>query len=415
MISNFGPSSGSHKNNLVIKPFELKKKIDEGDDFFILDVRTKQEHDMWSISYDKYKDSTLIPIDTIMQNESLKKLPKDKEIIVFCAHGQRSSMAAMALSSLGYNVKTVEGGMDGWSNLYDVANLEIDNSLPLRIWQIRRISKGCMSYLITSTVDKKATIIDPTCNIDGIVDDLIAQYGLTIERVIDTHLHADHLSGSSKIARKYNCDLILSSYENYNLTELSGFDVQRVKLVKGGENFKLGDELEIKAIHTPGHTQGSISYLLNSNKQGNNSFSIDEPDKINHTNALYLFAGDTIFVNGVGRPDLHNKAQEYTAMLYQTYKDYILELPTNVTLLPSHYSESFNHGKVISNTIDAVRNKLTGISNSSDDFAAYVNSNIPTQPMNYEKIVKLNKNLVSCDQVYYRDLEAGPNSCGIKA
>lgn len=414
MISNLG-SSGSNKSNLVIKPSELKKKIDEGDDFFILDVRTKQEHDMWSISYDKYHDSTLIPIDTIMQNESLKKLPKDKEIIAFCAHGQRSSMVAMALSSLGYNVKTMEGGMDGWSNLYDIANLEIDDSLPLRIWQIRRISKGCMSYVITSTIDKKATIIDPTCNIDGVVDDLISQYGLTIERVIDTHLHADHLSGSSKIAAKYKSDLVLSSYENYNLTELSNFDQQRVITVKGGENFKLGGEFDIKAIHTPGHTQGSISYILNKTVQRGDHSSNSESKEVNHTNILYLFAGDTIFVNGVGRPDLHNKAQEYTAMLYKTYKNYILDLPATVVLLPSHFSESFDHGKVVSNTIDAVRNKLTSISGSSDDFAGYINSNIPPQPINYEKIVKLNKNLVSCNQVYLRDLEAGPNSCGIKA
>ena len=55
MISNVGNPSGSNRSNMVIKPSELKKKIDDGDDFFILDVRTKQEHDMWSISYDKYR------------------------------------------------------------------------------------------------------------------------------------------------------------------------------------------------------------------------------------------------------------------------------------------------------------------------------------------------------------------------
>ena len=80
-MSNIGNPKKDNNNNLVIKPSELKKKMDNGDDFLILDVRTKQEHDMWSMSYDKYKDSTLIPIDTLMLNESLKKLPKDKEII----------------------------------------------------------------------------------------------------------------------------------------------------------------------------------------------------------------------------------------------------------------------------------------------------------------------------------------------
>ena len=110
MLSNIGNSKKDDTDNLIIKPSELKKKMDDGDDFLILDVRTQQEHDTWTISYDKYQDSTLIPVDTLMSTESLKKLPKDKEIIAFCAHGQRSSFAASALSSLGFKVRTVEGG-----------------------------------------------------------------------------------------------------------------------------------------------------------------------------------------------------------------------------------------------------------------------------------------------------------------
>lgn len=413
MIPNIGRSRDSN-DELVIKPSELKKKIDDGDDFFILDVRTKQEHDLWSISYDKYQDSTLIPVDTLMQSESLKKIPKDKEIIAFCAHGQRSSMAAMALSSLGYNVKTVEGGMDGWSNLYDIAEVNVEPSLPLIIWQVRRISKGCMSYIITSKKDGSTTIIDPTCNIDGVIDNIIKERDIKVERVIDTHLHADHLSGSSKIAAKYNSELILSSYENYTSNEISN-ELQKVKLVHGNEVFYMSDSFNLQAIHTPGHTQGSISYVLSNNINLNDVSSNSKTRGADYSAFHYLFPGDTIFVNGVGRPDLHNKAQEYTSLLFQTYKNYIFELPNNTILLPSHYSESFDHGKAVYNTIDFIRNKLSAISGSIDDFYKYVNSNIPPQPMNYERIVKLNRSLVQCDQVHYRDLEAGPNSCGIMA
>lgn len=414
MISNVGNPSGSNRNNMVIKPSELKKKIDDGDDFFILDVRTKQEHDMWSISYDKYRDSTLIPVDTLMLTESLGKIPKDKEIIAFCAHGQRSAMAAMALSSLGYNVKTVEGGMDGWNHLYDVANIDISPTIPLKIWQIRRISKGCMSYVIASANERKVTIIDPTCNLDSVIDDLINKHNLTIERIIDTHLHADHLSGSSKIAAKYNADLLLSAYENYIPEEPSTTNPLKLKLVKGGEEFNVGDGVNIKAIHTPGHTQGSISYTLSIVHKIDNGIPNNGGSENNGLKNLYLFAGDTIFVNGVGRPDLHNKTQEYTSMLYQTYRDFIFDLPSETILLPSHFSESFNHDRPVYNTINSLKIKLTNISGSADEFANYVSSNIPSQPLNYEKIVKLNRNLVSCDKVYYRDLESGPNSCGIK-
>lgn len=131
--------NSNNKNSLVIKPTELKRKMDKGDDIFIIDVRSRQEHDMWTISYDNYPDSLVIPVDTLASLESLRQIPKNKEVITFCAHGQRSSMAARTLSSLGYNVRTVEGGMAGWSRLYDVAEVNLDSNITLKIWQVRRI------------------------------------------------------------------------------------------------------------------------------------------------------------------------------------------------------------------------------------------------------------------------------------
>lgn len=414
MISNIGNPKKDNNNNLVIKPSELKKKMDNGDDFLILDVRTKQEHDMWSMSYDKYKDSTLIPIDTLMLNESLKKLPKDKEIIAFCAHGQRSSFAASALSSLGYNVRTVEGGLAEWSNVYDVVPIEINESIPLRIWQIRRISKGCMSYVIASARDKSAIILDPTCGVESIIDNLRTDYQLTIKRVIDTHMHADHLSGSTKIAYKYNAELNISSVENYSMENIPQEYQSKIIRISDDDKIILGDGLYLTAIHTPGHTDGSISYALDVDSNSPQNTVSSNGDIQTSSHSCFLFTGDTIFVNGVGRPDLHNKAQEYTSKLYHTYKNKIFSLPDNTIVLPSHYSESFEHDKPIFNTLQSIKQKLLDITHSENSFTNYIASNIPAQPMNYGRIVKLNKSLISCEKVFYNDLEAGPNSCGIK-
>ena len=414
MLSNIGNSKKNNDNNLIIKPSELKKKMDDGDDFIILDVRTKQEHDMWSISYDKYQDSTLIPVDTLMSADSLKKLPKDKEIIAYCAHGQRSSFAAMALSSMGYNVRTVEGGIAEWSNLYDVTNLEIESTIPLRIWQIRRISKGCMSYIIESTKDKTAVVLDPTCSIDTVIDDLISRYQLTILSVIDTHMHADHLSGATKIAYKYKAQLNISSVEKYILEEIPAENHSLIKRIHEGDKIRVGDGFYLEAVHSPGHTEGSMSFTLNvNNTLRENSRKLDNKNNLpNHS--LFIFTGDTIFVNGVGRPDLHNRAQEYTANLYQTYQNKLFSLPDDTVVLPSHYSERFEHNKPIFNTLHSIKVKLESITHSENSFSEYVSSNIPPQPMNYDKIVKINKNLISCEKVVFRDLEAGPNSCGIR-
>ena len=374
MIMPMSNDDGNSNNNnsLVIKPTELKRKMDKGDDIFILDVRSRQEHDMWTISYDNYPDSLVIPVDTLASLESLRQIPKNKEVITFCAHGQRSSMAARTLSSLGYNVRTVEGGMAGWSRLYDVAEVNLDSNITLKIWQVRRISKGCMSYVIASTKDKKATIIDATCDIDTVINTLLQENELTVSRVLDTHMHADHLSGSVRVARKYGSEVAISGFENYATEQLSSEQDPKCKLISTGQKFELGDGFYLEAIHTPGHTDGSMSFLLNihsvtkndyTNKQQSSGETFaknsdnDEPD-------YYLFTGDTIFVNGVGRPDLRNKSQEYTNKLLHTYYNVIFNLPEKTIILPAHYSSGFEHEKPVLDSLGSIKQKLASILDS---------------------------------------------------
>ena len=92
--------NSNNNNSLQIKPDDLKKRIDKGEDIFILDVRTPEEHKSWKVSYDRYQDSSVIPIDALSSADSLKQIPKDKEIVTFCGHGNRSMAAAKTLSEL---------------------------------------------------------------------------------------------------------------------------------------------------------------------------------------------------------------------------------------------------------------------------------------------------------------------------
>ncbi len=403
-------SNGNNKNNdLRITSDELKKKIDKGEDIFILDVRNQHEHDAWSVSYDRYRDTPLIPVDTITSSAALKQIPKDKEIITFCTHGQRSSNAAKMLSELGYRVKTIEGGLDGWSNLYDIALVDANLDI-LKIWQIRRVSKGCMSYLVASLKDKKATIIDATCNIEMALKDILEENGLKITRVIDTHMHADHLSGAPRIASKYGAEISVSSLEKYDTKNLDSEKNLRHTLIHDGEKLEIGDRIYLESIHTPGHTDGSISFKLEIKGTSEIKTENDESNS-----KYFLFTGDTIFVNGVGRPDLHKKSEEYTQKLYQTYQQKLFSLPDRTIILPAHYSSSFEHAKPVFDTIESVKRKLNSITKSEKDFLYYVTSNIPPQPMNYKQIVSINENLTPCDRVEQQGLESGPNSCGISA
>ena len=128
MSSNFKSGEGK-PNELEIDVTKLKEKLDEGEDIFILDVRTPEEHNAWKFSYDRYQETSVIPIDKLASSKNIvsEQIPKDKEIVTVCTHGQRSQRAAQMLSKMGYKVKNIKGGMAAWNQIYDVAKLPESN------------------------------------------------------------------------------------------------------------------------------------------------------------------------------------------------------------------------------------------------------------------------------------------------
>ena len=425
--------NNNNNNNLKIKPADLKKKIDDGEDIYILDVRDPQEHKTWRVFYDRYDDTPLIPVDSLLSSDSLKNIPKDKEVVTFCARGNRSMSAAQMLSAKGYNVKSMEGGLTGWNAVYDIAQILDAGSPPppgsssttspssLMVWQIRRVSRGCMSYVIANLADKKAAVIDPTCEIDDYVSTIVNENNLKIIGMLDTHLHADHLSGNTKLAKKYGCDVYVSALEPYELNDFPNADGLNLKSLKDGDKIGIGSGIVLDAVHTPGHTNGSVCFKLQIDEPKEMGYGEDGIQKKNgnpNSGKTYLFAGDTIFVDGVGRPDLHNKAEEFTRHLYNSYRQKILRMPEETIILPSHFSERFEHGKPIYMTLKSIKENMDILSDtvSESEFTKSILSSIPSQqPMNYEKIVSINKGMVPCNLAGQGDLETGPNSCGIRA
>jgi glyoxylase-like metal-dependent hydrolase (beta-lactamase superfamily II)/rhodanese-related sulfurtransferase len=403
MVEENEKSRDNGNDSLQIKAENLKQKIDKGEDIFILDVRTQEEHKAWKISYDKYKDPSLIPIDDLSSPDALKNIPKDKEIVTFCAHGNRSMSAAKILSQHGYNAKSVKGGLDGWNDVYDVAMIpSVDSNIssPVRIWQLRRVSKGCMTYLVSSASkensgNRNAIVIDPTCGVNESIDKIAKENDLHITNVIDTHMHADHVSGATKLAKLNGVSVYVSSIEGYQIDN-NNTGLDSVNLIRDGDKIQLSDQIYVDALHTPGHTKGSISFRLTLNDNTN-----------------YIFTGDLLFVDGVGRPDLHDKAPEFTDSLFNTYHHKIFNLPDDTIILPAHFSAIFEHEKPVFVTLGSMRKKVKILSAPKDEFTKFIMNNIPAQPINYNKIIDINKNMIPCDTIKVSDLEAGPNSCGI--
>ena len=130
------------------------------------------------------------------------------------------------------------------------------------------------TYLIASSIGREALIIDPVLdNINEYIS-LLNELDLKLVKVIDTHIHADHITGASKLKDQTNCTTIMGEQTPANAVDLKVKDEEIIKL----------DQIEIKALYTPGHTSDSFSFLMND----------------------YLFSGDTLLINGTGRTDFQN-------------------------------------------------------------------------------------------------------------
>ena len=157
------------------------------------------------------------------------------------------------------------------------------------------------TYLIASKKGREALIIDPVLNNVEEYINLLKKLDLKLVKVIDTHIHADHVTGASKLKKQTNCTTIMGDKTPADSVEIKVGDGEIIKL----------DQLEIKALHTPGHTSDSFSFMLNN----------------------YLFSGDTLLINGTGRTDFQNGSSKDA---YNSIFNRLLKLPEETLLYPAH-------------------------------------------------------------------------------
>ena len=157
------------------------------------------------------------------------------------------------------------------------------------------------TYLISSGKGREALIIDPVLENVGQYIDTLKELNLKLVKVIDTHIHADHVTGATKLKEATSCATIMGEHTPADAVEIKVKDNDRIDI----------DDLSIKSIYTPGHTSESYSFLLN-----------------NH-----LFSGDTLLINGTGRTDFQNGSSKDS---YHSIFDKLLKLPEDTLLYPGH-------------------------------------------------------------------------------
>ena len=355
---------------------ELAARLGTANEPFVVDVREPVEFAAWSIP-----SAVNIPMGELVARDS--EVPDDREVVIVCASGSRSSAAAELLSRTGRPVANLSGGMASWGMVYDAVTLERED---LRVVQVRRRGKGCLSYLLGA--GDQAFVVDPSADIDVYVR-LADEHGWTISRVFDTHLHADHLSGARALCDATGASLHLNPADAYEFSYLPLSD---------GDRFELSDgvTLQVSAMHTPGHTRGSTVYAVAD---------------------CVLLSGDTIFVDSVGRPDLADRAEEFAHDLYRSLHDKVLALPGETVVLPAHYGGEVvvRPDHPVGATLDELRQALAPLSYDEDTFVSWATARSVARPPNYVDIVEANMGRTSRPLAALRELEIGPNRCAVSA
>jgi len=344
----------------------------------ILDVRPKSEREEWSIPgsihadvYDRLKANDQTAFDDLRINVNAP-------VVTVCAAGKTSLKAAEMLKRKGFEVYSLDGGMKAWNFAWNIAETTLHN---VKIIQVRRSAKGCLSYIIGS--EDEAIVIDASLD-PQVYLDLAKANGWSIKFATDTHVHADYLSRTRELAAASLAKHILIDKANVEYS---------YSPVKNGEKIEFGNAT-VEVIHTPGHTLDSTSFRLDDDA---------------------VFTGDTLFVDGVGRPDLkadQNEAIKRSMLLYHSLNQ-LLSMNPNAWVFPAHLSHAIPFdNNLIAETIKTLRGKLDLLKLTETEFVNYTMSRIPPTPPNYLTIATLNKQ-GSYDGHTPADLEAGANRCAI--
>ena len=237
--------------------------------------------------------------------------------------------------------------------------------------QIKRIDSGCVTYLIGSTETDECTIVDPLLDIETVLSETRKQGFRRITHVIDTHTHADHISGARNIAKT-------SNLAGVYMHAKTGSRFKTIP-VQDGEIMKLGNT-KLQFIHTPGHTYDHVCVLVNGSK---------------------LLTGDTLLVRDVGRIDLGGDQRINSDALYESLHNKLLKLNDDVEVFPTHVGAAQHIGSTSkSSTLGREKGSNPALRLSSkDEIFKYMTKDWPPKPPDYQNIIRLNRGEISIPTV----------------
>lgn len=370
---------------------QLAEKIDSDEEFVLIDTRPDDSYESWHISGAENLPFGLVERLSDDQDAQIDAMVDSESIVTICGKGVTSTNLAAELDANGYDdVTVVKGGMRDWNERYEQTAITTRDDLVLT--QFQRRAKGCLSYLVGSQRAGEAVVVDPTRQIEQYIV-AAAEAGVTITHVLDTHIHADHISGGRRLASHLDIPYHLGAPAH---DRDPSFDYHPLE---DGDTIQIGDR-EITALYAPGHTSEMMNYRID----------------------RAILTGDALFVDSVGRIELEfgeEEAENGARMEYETLHETLLEQPDDLTVLPGHVSitadgeyENGSPGDPVSASLGTIQQRLDLVDLDEDEFVDYMVSNVPEKPDNYETIIELNLGKRSMDDVEdITSLETGANNC----
>ena len=370
---------------------DLARRLDQGERVQLLDIRSPERVARGRVTLGATLDFRALPASAMYELPTLASLQLDPAapVAVICGHGNSSQRAAQYLRERGFDAFSVSGGMAAWDTVYLPRRLSPTGALE-HVVQLDRVGKGALSYVLVS--DGDAVVVDPGRHLEP-YEALLRALDATPAAVLDTHMHADYLSGARAAARRWQVPYFLHPDDARSPYDGAEGRVAYQPLADG-DTIAFG-RATLVAAHVPGHTLGSLALLA------------DE--------ALAL-TGDFLFVRSVGRPDLGGQRDAWAAKLWDSLERVRRTWPGDLLILPAHYAGETERraDRSVAARFDVIAATNEGAAiQDRRAFLSWVTDHTVPAPESYRTIKLANLGLVEVTDGDAEALEFGPNQCAV--
>lgn len=368
----------------TITPIDLFHELNAGRVSEILDVRNVDEFEASKVEANRPVPTRNVPVYRVMEELEDQAAAALEGAVVICGQGNGSELVAEEFEMLGKRTRSLEGGTDAWNRLlvpFEVPGLPGE----VRVWQFQRPAKACLSYVV-GVPGQNCIIVDPTRQPQPYLD-LAKEHDMTVTHVVDTHVHADHISGGPALAADLGVAYHLPPEDAGGVVPFPN------QPLKDGDVLDLGSaEVKVMSMHLPGHTPGTIALLV--------------AEKV-------LLVGDTVFVRGLGRPDLTGQAEQLAQDLFRSVHERLRPLDPQTIIAPAHWSsaEEVNADGLVITTLEDVFTATLLNEKAMERFVEEIVTSLPAAPDFYDTIRQVNAGQLTPPEDEIDVLDVGRNQC----